>query len=424
MGDGLTIQVIDFLDTYLERCRKKNAHVIGTIESSMKEAIDGGEIPNFFNLSGKTRDVKYHRINDEYVEILFAPLSAVSFLESLDLSYNEIGNTGAVIIANFIKEDKFIEYLNLQSNSITGTGGAAIAHALHVNTTIKRLDMSYNSIGNDGGMEFASMLQINTTLTNLSLAGCALSATSLIAFATVLRNNECLEIFDLSNNVSHSNRLTQSLENDIMMHLSTMVKANRGIKILGLAKMGISDWVTVNYLAGAIMGNEGIHELDLSCNKITRDGGVALCQALYKQFFLTTLNLSCCSIQDEGAEAVCVMLLYNRTLKKLYLDHNAIRGKGLRNLAQSLTKNETLTHITLWGNIWDEPACDLFAPLVGGPVKVIAPPSNEAPTMAEKHQSILTKPRSAATASRLKPENVDVVFYVVEGALQVARNEW
>jgi Ran GTPase-activating protein (RanGAP) involved in mRNA processing and transport len=85
---------------------------------------------------------------------------------------------------------------------------------------------------------------------------------------------------------------------------------------MGMAKLGITDWATVDLLAPALKIATTVRILDLSCNKIGRDGGVAIFKALHNNTSLKSLKLGCCSILDEGAEAAGEMLSYNRDLQK------------------------------------------------------------------------------------------------------------
>ncbi|KAJ3099006.1 Leucine-rich repeat-containing protein 34 [Phlyctochytrium planicorne] len=359
-GGANSMQVIDFLDSYVQLCSFKNVPVITSLQNILQEAIDGGALPKSFELNGNREELRARRIDDDYVEILMTPMAGINFIQELSLSFNEIKDRGAKCIANFIKDDKYIRILRLNSNSIGIEGGMAIAKALNINETLQVIDLSDNPIG-DGGMEFAAMLQ-----------------------------------------------------NDIMMHLSRMLKVNKSIKYLNLAKFGITDWTMTDCIASAIKVNTGLRSLDLSCNRITRDGGVSLCQALYKHAYIGQLSLSCCAIQDQGAEAVSVMLLYNKSLSRLYLDHNGITGKGLRALAHSIQKNHALTHISLWGNHWDVDACEAFSPLIGGPVRKVQ--ANEDSSANDTNEG------DRKEFTRLKANDVDVVLYSVEGVLKVARN--
>ncbi|KAJ3212140.1 hypothetical protein HDU67_004010 [Dinochytrium kinnereticum] len=280
-----SMQVIDFLDSYNQLCAASHLPVIQHLQAKLQEAIDGGLLPKRFDLNGNNKELRTRRLNDDYAEILMMPLAGINFLQELDLSFNEIGDRGGRAIASFLKDDKYLRILKLNSNSIGPDGGIAIAKALNINETLQVIDISDNSIADPGGMEIAAMLQINTALSHIYMRGCNLAANSLIAIFTVLQNNQTIEFLDISNNESHQSRLTQSLQNDLIMHLSRMLKINRTIKTINLSKFGITDWTMADCLSAAIKANIGIRNLDLSCNRITRDGGVALCQALYKHAF-------------------------------------------------------------------------------------------------------------------------------------------
>lgn len=105
--------------------------------------------------------------------------------------------------------------------------------------------------------------QINTTLKDINLSGTSLSTNSLIAFSTVLQNNDTLEVLDISDNTRNTNSLTQSVQNDIIQHLATMIRFNEGLKELRMAKFGITDWAMVDFLAKGIQQNEHLVVLDL-----------------------------------------------------------------------------------------------------------------------------------------------------------------
>ncbi|KAJ3090521.1 hypothetical protein HK102_003454 [Quaeritorhiza haematococci] len=451
----MALQVIDFLDTYRMLCEEKNEYLIESITKNLEQAVDGSEPSPFLKLAGNTPELRYHRIDDTYCnDILFPSIrkSGATFITDIDISYNELGDKAAISLAEYLKfakltapnisklanrqADKYIRVLKLNSNQIGAKGCTALAHALHDNVTLSQLEIGYNAVGDEGGMQMAAMLQINTTLHQLSLRGCGITAQTLIALSTVLQSNDTLEAIDISDNSNHTSSLTQSLANDIMMHISRALKLNhnhikkkggkvsdsegedendvegrnrwsaqhrhrqRGLRELTMAKMQITDWSVADFLAEGIRSS-GLVKLDVSGNRISRVGGVAILQALHKHPTLRTLSLSCCSILDEGAEAVAEMLLNNNHIRCLRLDHNGITGRGLVAIAAALgssytppaadggtvsrrlsrrdtnpvpvsnkavNPNRTLVNITLWGNKWDVTACEAFAPLLGGPV--------------------------------------------------------
>ncbi|KAJ3026706.1 UNVERIFIED_CONTAM: hypothetical protein HDU68_005207 [Siphonaria sp. JEL0065] len=263
-----SIHVIDFLDEYIKQCEIKKLKVIESLKNDLQESVDSGfhkqldsKVPQ---VEWNNQNLRTNRIEDMGAYVIFRALNNNSFLSAIDLSYNEIGDKGASSIAEFIKGDNRVKRFVLKSNNIGEVGGTAIGKALLVNDTIDEFDMSYNPIGNAGGMEFAATLQVNTLIHKLLLSHCALSTDAMIALSTVLSTTRTVKTLCLSNNESNFSRLTQSCANDIIMHLCSMIKVNRGIEKFGLAKMGISDYMVGEYLAPAVLANRKIAILDLS----------------------------------------------------------------------------------------------------------------------------------------------------------------
>jgi hypothetical protein len=187
----------------------------------------------------------------------------------------------------------------------------------------------------------------------------------MIAIATVLQSNNNILQLDISNNILSTAGLSQSLLNDVMTHWAMAIKVNYGLKILNLSKLGITDHIMVNLLGPAIRENRNLETLNLSSNRITRDGGVALSFALTTHPALNYLKLSCCSIQDEGAFAVAKLLETNTKIKEIYVDYNRITGTGLMKFAEMLEKNVMIRYIALWGNQWDQPSCEVLFDSLG-----------------------------------------------------------
>jgi hypothetical protein len=287
------------------------------------------------------------------------------------------------------------------------------------------------------------------------MAGCGLDSGSLIAFATVLNNNDTITSIDFSDNRSCFSTLSQTLQHDTIKHLSCMVEVsfrshnriqqNYTLLEMGMSKLGITDWTSVDLLAPALKIASTIRILDLSCNKIGRDGGVAIFKALHQNQSIKSLKLGCCQILDEGAEAAGEMLVKNQVLQKLYLEYNGITGTGLEAIARGVLQNSSLLTLGLWGNEWDVGACQAFAPLIGGSIRQndvgeredVLPDGLCAVKLKNLHgtwNNVMridanaqqfnqtAKPRVAGLATRLKSH--DFVIYSVEKVLSVAKKDF
>jgi Ran GTPase-activating protein (RanGAP) involved in mRNA processing and transport len=154
--------------------------------------------------------------------------------------------------------------LNISYNDLTSQGGIFISDALCTNTTLIQLDIAGNPLGDAAGMKFAAMLQVNVNLHTMSFKSCDFGARSLVALASVLNFSNVIRQLDLSDNVTHFNSLTQSLQTDIVNHLSKAIQISNSLKELNISKMAITDWNMLDCLAYAIRYCMSLEVLDLS----------------------------------------------------------------------------------------------------------------------------------------------------------------
>jgi Leucine Rich repeat len=116
----------DYLNKYTTLCEKKNVHPCEIIRRKIEHAV----AHEYALLTQRTaRRVQSERHKCGYKVLPNrrqqardynhpVPVRSVVFLTNLDLSYNEIGNKGALLLAKLIKDDAVIEFLNLKSNNI------------------------------------------------------------------------------------------------------------------------------------------------------------------------------------------------------------------------------------------------------------------------------------------------------------------
>ncbi|GAM17556.1 hypothetical protein SAMD00019534_007310 [Acytostelium subglobosum LB1] len=75
-----------------------------------------------------------------------------------------IGDQEASALANMLLKNKSLTLLNLSINEITDTGAKAIAYALKSNRTLKYLSLSNNFIGKEGLVALSEAIRVNRTL--------------------------------------------------------------------------------------------------------------------------------------------------------------------------------------------------------------------------------------------------------------------
>jgi len=142
-------------------------------------------------------------------------------------------------------------------------------------------------------------------------------------------------------------------------------------------------------LSENLFENNTLTHLNLSCNRITRDGAKELARLLKADTALESLDLGYNRLEDDGAVYLAEALgTYNARLKSLVLISNNISGKGLCAIADCMKRNSSMDQVYIWGNNLEESACIAFAGLMN--------------------------------TGRLEEKNTDVKPYVVDGVTKMS----
>ncbi|XP_032754447.1 leucine-rich repeat-containing protein 34 [Rattus rattus] len=365
-----------------ENIRKTNPLILNILQKLDEEIEKGPKEKITVNVAGNNRLDSGQRITSEDFWLLSKALRNQPCIGGVDVRYNLIGDVGAYYAAKLLQKQPSITYLNLMFNDIGPEGGELIAKALQKNKTLKYLRMTGNKIENTGGMLFAAMLQMNSSLEKLDLGDCDLGLQSVIAFSTVLTQNKAIKGINLNRPILYGE------QEESTVHIGHMLKQNHVLVELHMCKHGMKNY-GIQQLCNALHSNSTLRYLDVSCNKITRDGMVFLADVLKINTTLEVLDLSFNRIENAGAKYLSETLTsHNRSLKALSVVSNKIEGEGLVALSQSMNTNLVLSNIYIWGNKFDEDTCVAYSNLI--------------------------------ESGRLKPENTDVEPYVVDEHIYLA----
>ncbi|XP_021109646.1 leucine-rich repeat-containing protein 34 isoform X3 [Heterocephalus glaber] len=372
-------------ESYCKLCSEKsqniNPFILCVLQKVDEEIKKGPKEGITLSIAGNNRLIPVQKVTAEDFCILSKLLKDNPYINGLDVRYNLINDIGAHYAAKLLQKQLYLIYLNLMFNDIGPEGGELLAKALH-NTTLKYLRMTGNKIENKGGMVFAAMLQINSSLEKLDVGDCDLGMQSVVAFATVLTQNQAIKGINLNRPILYGE------QEESTVHLGHMLKENHCLVELHMCKHGIKN-CGFHQLCNALYLNSSLRYLDVSCNKITRDGMVYLADVLKTNATLEVIDLSFNRIENAGANYLSESLTsHNRSLKALSVVSNNIEGEGLVALSQSMKTNPTLSHIYIWGNKFDEATCVAYSDLI--------------------------------QKDRLKPENTDVEPFVVDGHVYLA----
>ena len=127
-------------------------------------------------------------------------LHSCSKLESLYLSSNSIGATGALSLSGLMKQVcETLEVLDLSCNSLSDVGCVCLSGGLKYCSCLKQLHLSSNCIG-DMGVESVAKALENSDLSEFSLAGNLIKNRGAMVLAESLQTCSQLTSLDLSDN--------------------------------------------------------------------------------------------------------------------------------------------------------------------------------------------------------------------------------
>ncbi|XP_078463919.1 leucine-rich repeat-containing protein 34 isoform X1 [Lampetra planeri] len=318
--------------------------------------LSGGFRPDGLEVSVPTR------VSDGDVLALCRVLACLpGRIDGLNLRCDLIADDGAEAIASLLQEGScWLTSLDLSLNDIGPRGAKALGQVLQTNRSLRSLNLAGNKVGEEGGVSLATALQTNVSLRSLDLHHCDLGTDSIIAFSTALSYNSSVEELDLSR------PLLFSLQEETTVHVARMLRTNRALRSLRLAKHGVRDF-GARQLSEALANNSSLTHLDLSCNLMARDGAASLALLLEQgSSALRFLDLGFNRIGDAGVTALAraVGSSGRCPLHTLVLVSNGATGEGLRELAVAMTTNRTLRSVHIWGNKLDRVACQVFAELL------------------------------------------------------------
>ena len=325
------------------------------------------------NLSGE-------KINDDAAHVLAFGLCNNTIVEELNMSHNNITNNGAVFIIDCLKHNKTLKRLNLSHNGINLNGMNKILQNIKNQgvTLLDYVDLSGNesspwglycviikhccvtslTLCGDEGMkehieEISESLQANTTLQSLTLF--SVEKIGVESVKEVLMVNDTLSALNLSwqkiNSENTENLLMQTLFspniNNTMENKSMVNGIDRVVNVSILYDSGpVTD---KNILS---QSNESKLVIDLSDKNIDNDAVHVLAFGLCNNTTVEELNISYNKITDEGAVAIINCLKQNKTIKKLDLSHNKISINAMVKMLGNIENQGTTLSLEYVENTW------------------------------------------------------------------------
>lgn len=254
-------------------------------------------------------DMSHNQITDEGAKVLAEGLMVNRMLMKLDLDGNPIGEIGIQHLGDALQINTVIQFLRISTDVLIEMNGDAFqwhgfrdpmkSKLIWEMTSIRSLDISENGIGDQ--VAFAARLLQQNTWTSLDLYNNKITDDGARALARGLKSNTSLTSLDIRANPLIGPSASESLTWYVMHSKSIITFSDIPVRKilqndvqcteldLSSTKCGGAE---VCILAALIKVNSTLKIIDLSDNKITKFGAMALGNGLKENTTLQTIKIN------------------------------------------------------------------------------------------------------------------------------------
>ncbi|XP_033634987.1 protein phosphatase 1 regulatory subunit 37-like [Asterias rubens] len=294
----------------------------------------------FKRVQFNTVDMEAASLDDEAAAALFDMMEFYESAIRLVIASNRsIGARGWQAASRLLKRVSSLECLDIRNTNWTEYSMPMLARALRADITLSALHMEGCNISGRPLFLLLMALKQNTSIRDLYLAENRLVPSDAIHLGSMLKHNRGVKLLDLRNNhiqdagLSH---LCDGLLDQMEGQLMTLVLWNNQLTQNGMT-----------HLARALPILNNLETLNLGQNNLGNDGVHILKDALMKNRSLLRLGLYACRFGDQGTVALAEFVADNWQLVRLDLRENEVRTGGLMALSYAMKVNKVLLRLDL-----------------------------------------------------------------------------
>ncbi|XP_062895448.1 LOW QUALITY PROTEIN: NACHT, LRR and PYD domains-containing protein 12-like [Mobula hypostoma] len=287
-------------------------------------------------------------LTDSGAEDLASALSTNPSLTELNLSGNKLGDSGVKLVSAALRNPECkLQELWLDNVGLTDSGAEDLASALSTNPSLTMLDLSDNELGDSGvKLMSAALRNPECKIRKLRLDRVGLTDSGAEDLASALSTNPSLTELRLSDNELGDSGV--KLVSAALRNPECKVQELQ-LRNVGLTESGAED------LVSALSTKLSLTDLNLSGNKLGNSGAKLVSAALRtSECNIQKLWLQSVGLTDSGAEDLVSALSTKPSLTELILIENSLTDRSVPALRHLILTLPGLELIWLVGNQFSE----------------------------------------------------------------------
>jgi len=210
-------------------------------------------------------------------------------------------------LAKAVKVCHSLKMLHLHKSKVDDEKARVLISHMMDHPCLEILDLSYNKIGNSGARAIGKLLNGHCKLITLDLTDNRIEAQGAAAIGHAIGKNNTLKKMSL--------RLNRLADDGCQSICRALISKNACIEEINL---GSNDFgvASAAFIAQVLVYNKSLTSFNLSCNKITEEGGKTIQEGMEDNNTITSMDLRLTDIGQECEYCISQMLKKNKEAKR------------------------------------------------------------------------------------------------------------